>query len=281
MSSPTLSNTVVFSSSSSQSMSIGAPGGGLAAAVEVLRGVGIRPGLVSMSSLLADCAGTGGGGTLLGPASGAPGLGLGGAPGLGGGGTLLGVGGNATVPVGPAGGGAGTGGGMLAVPSGGADALGGRGGGLLKDGGGGGGRLERPDRSPVGAPGGGGGGTLLGGAGGGSAPRDGGGTDVRLGGGNPGALRPAAAIGLARPSRVFWRGAEGGTPGPTLGRDFFASPSNTSKSDPPLSLIVGLLSPGQPGRFGPACIASQPAAGLPAAFEPIKSAMRAKPQVRV
>jgi hypothetical protein len=240
-------------------MSMGAPGGGFGGgAAEVLRGVGIRPGLVSMSSLLADCAGAGGGGSLLGPASGGmPGLGLGGALGLGGG-SLLGVGGKASAPAGPMGdGGAGTGGGMLgAAPSegaGGGEALGGRGGGLLNDGGGGGGRLERAGISADGAPTGGGGGALLG-AGGGAAPRDGGGTELRLGGGNPGALRPAAAIGLARPSSVFWRGAEGGAPGPTLGRDFFASPSNTSKSDPPLSLIVGLLSPSQRGRFGPACI---------------------------
>ena len=99
------------------------------------------------------------------------------------------------------------------------------------------------------------------GAGGGAALREGGGTEVRLGGGNPGALRPAAAIGLARPSSVFWRGAEGGTPGPTLGRDFFASPSNTSKSDPPLSLIVGLLSPGQPGRMGQLALHLDPQPG--------------------
>jgi hypothetical protein len=125
-----------------------------------------------------------------------------------------------------------------------------RGGGLLSEGGGGGGRLERPPKSA-----GAGRGTMLGGGtgaddggGGGIAPlREGGGAEVRLGGGKPAALRPAAASGLASPSRVFCRGADEGTPGPTLGRDFFAKPSNTSRSDPPLSLMLGLLSPSQPG----------------------------------
>lgn len=79
-----------------------------------------------------------------------------------------------------------------------------------------------------------------GGSGGGAPP----GAGTRLGGGGSGADMPR---------RVFWRGAEfgggGGATGAradgagaTLGRDFFASPSNTSKSDPPLSFIAFRLS---------------------------------------
>ncbi len=126
-------------------------------------------------------------------------------------------------------------------------------GGLLSAGGGGGGRLERLKASAdfcrsagVGGGallGGGGGGALLAEGGGGIGPREGGGAELRLGGGKPGAERAAPPRGLAKPRSVFCRGADGGTPGPTLGRDFFARPSNTSRSDPPLSLILRLLSP--------------------------------------
>ena len=67
------------------------------------------------------------------------------------------------------------------------------------------------------------------------------------GGGAPGLL------GAGKPSKVFWRVAEGGETGPRLvgrgagaaplGRDFFAaSPSNTSRSELALSLIDAALS---------------------------------------
>lgn len=168
----------------------------------------------------------------------------------------------------------GAGGGLLSAGAG--------GGALLSDGGGGGGgRLLRPASPGLGGGGGfadipggtkaplGGGGIdaaalpdEAGAGGGGTGPREGGGTDGLLPGiGKPGALRPAAPSGLAKPRSVFWRGDEGGTPGPTLGRDFFARPSKTSKSDPPLSLISGLLSPSQLSRPRLASIASRPAAG--------------------
>ena len=143
----------------------------------------------------------------------------------------------------------------------------GGGGGLLRPGaggGGGGGRLLTEDTSNglgAGGPGGSGGGaaTALGG-GGGAAPRDTGGTEGRLGAGKPGLLRPAPLIGLARPNSVFWRGDELGAP---LGRDFFARPSNTSKSDPPLSLMSGLLSPSRHGLDGQLRYHSTSGGGLP------------------
>src|SRR5690606_31882617 len=83
VSSPPRSKTVVFSSSSSQSISMGAPGGAAGVGGNVVAmGVGMRPGTVSTSSVFAGGTGgfnegAGGGGTP-GPfnvAGGAPGAG--------------------------------------------------------------------------------------------------------------------------------------------------------------------------------------------------------------
>jgi hypothetical protein len=261
VSSPTRSKTVVFSSSSSQSMSIGPPAGpcpsmgGVGTAVR--SGVGRRPGLVSTSSELM------GGSTSFGGAGGGPEprnvAGAVGMPEADGNGNVLanppgggdegsgnvvakprpGGGTGAPLALGLAGGGGR--GGLLSAGGVEGAAFRGGGGALLSDGGGGG-RLDLPTGStPAAFIGnaevGGGGGALLGTGGGGTALRDGGGTEGLLGG-KPGAARPAAPRGLAIPSSVFCRGDEDGPPGPTLGRDFFARPSKTSRSEPPLSLMV-------------------------------------------
>jgi hypothetical protein len=205
-------------------MSIGMPGfafGGVSGGADVRSGVGILPGVVSMSSFPGGGGGTGGG-LLDRPSAGTAGMpapfdlpggapngsvlaNLGAAPSgsvlanLGGAGGMLGGAPGRGGPESP-GGGAWLGAGRGAMP--GAAAVAGAGGGLLSEGGGGGGLLERPGAGGGGALLGGGGGALAD-DGGGMGPRDGEGAELRLGGGNPVALRPAAASGLASPSSVF------------------------------------------------------------------------------
>lgn len=101
-----------------------------------------------------------------------------------------------------------------------------------------------PSKAPLGE-GGVGGATLRngGGAGGGveGLPDGGGG-----GGGAPGRLMGGGRFGALMPRRVFWR-APGGVdrPRPAAGAlesGFFARPSNTSRSEPPFSLIPSVSS---------------------------------------